>query len=162
MKAILRPLKKSDWNSASKIYAEGIATGIATFETEVPSWEIWDKKYLQDCRLVAAYNGQIVGFAVLSLVSHRQVYRGVAEVSVYVGENFQRQKVGYQLLDEIVKHSENKGFWTLHASVFTENIASLELHKKCGFRVVGIKERIGKLNGKWHDNYFLERRSSKF
>ena len=161
MNIIIRAFKKQDWNSVSRIYSEGIATGIATFETEVPSWEGWNNKFLSECRLVSELDGKVVGFAVLSLVSQREVYRGVAEVTIYVDSQYQKRSIGQQLLSELILSSEESGFWTLHATVFTENEASIALHKKCGFRVVGIKERIGNINGKWHDNYLLERRSLK-
>lgn len=161
MKVEIRRFNNQDWQAVARIYAQGMATGIATFETVVPSFEIWNKKFLTECRLVAELAGSLVGFAVLSLVSQREVYRGVAEVTIYVDSHYQNQSIGHQLLNELIKSSEESGFWTLHATVFIENEASLALHKKCGFRVVGIKERIGNINGKWHDNYLLERRSLK-
>jgi len=159
MKIVVRQLIKEDWTSVSKIYADGIATGIATFETEVSDWETWNIKYVDSCRIVATRNTNVVGFAVLSLVSQRDVYLGVAEVTVYVDENFKGKGIGKTLLEELIKQSETNGFWTLQAGIFSENIPSINLHKKCGFRVVGVKEKIGQLNKKWHNNYFLERRS---
>ena len=156
---MIRPLKRSDWDAVSKIYGIGISTGIATFETEVPSWEAWDRKYLSHCRLVAEREGTVIGFAVLSKVSDREVYDGVAEVSVYVGETHRRSGIGKMLLNHLIAQSESHGFWSLQAGIFPENKASIKLHESCGFRVVGIKERIGKLNGVWHDNVFMERRS---
>ncbi len=156
-----RPLVKKDWDSVSKIYAQGIATGIATFETEVSDWKQWSEKYLRSCRIVAIDDGMVVGFATLAKVSPRKVYRGVAEVTVYVDINYRRRQIGEVLLRQLIRESEAHGFWTLQAGIFSENQASIELHKKCGFRVVGIREKIGRLNGKWHDNYFLERRSIK-
>ncbi|GAA3573132.1 N-acetyltransferase family protein [Snuella lapsa] len=160
MKAIrLRPLDKNDWYSVSKIYSEGIATGIATFETEYPSWEQWNNKYLSHGRLVAVLNDAVIGFAVLAAVSKRIVYKGVAEVSVYVSEAFRGQHVGERLLKMLIRESEANGIWTLQASVFSENKASINLHLKCGFRMVGVREKIGKLKGTWYDNLLLERRS---
>jgi phosphinothricin acetyltransferase len=159
MEIAVRPFVKEDWSLVSKIYEDGISTGIATFETEVPDYETWNKKYIESCRIVATQNEKIVGFAVLSLVSHRYVYRGVAEVTLYVDKDYRGNGIGKILLIELINQSEAKGFWTLHASIFSENLASINLHKKCGFRIVGIKEKIGQLNGKWHDNHFLERRS---
>lgn len=156
----LRPLSKSDWNSVSKIYADGIATGLATFETEVPNWETWDNKYIKTCRLVAKVDNLIVGFAVLSNVSKRNVYKGVAEVSVYVANNYKGRKIGKILLKKLIEESENNGFWTLQAGIFSENIPSINLHKKCGFRIVGVREKIGQLNGRWHDVQLMEKRSS--
>ena len=159
MNVILKPLAKEHWASVSKIYAEGISTGIATFETEVPSWDYWNNKYISACRSVALIHEKVVGFSVLSQVSARMVYKGVAEVSVYVDEAYRGNHIGEALLNQLIKDSEAHGFWTLQAGIFSENIASIELHKKCGFRIIGIREKIGQLNGKWHDNHFLERRS---
>ena len=161
MEIVVRPLIKQDWDSVSKIYADGLATGLATFETEIPDWEIWNSKYVDSCRIVATLNEKVVGFAVISLVSRREVYKGVAEVIVYVDKDFKRQNIGEILLRELIKESEKHGFWTLQAAIFSENIASINLHKKCGFRVVGVRKKIGKLNGKWYDNHFLEKRSNK-
>ncbi|MCK0107735.1 N-acetyltransferase family protein [Flavobacteriaceae bacterium S0825] len=161
MKLEIRAFNKQDWASVSKIYAEGIATGVATFETEAPSFNVWDNKFIKQCRLVAEVNSKVVGFAVLSQVSKREVYKGVAEVTVYVAANERGKGIGKRLLETLVIESEKKGFWTLQAGIFSANKASIELHKKCGFRVVGIREKIGKRDGKWHDNHFLERRSNK-
>ena len=161
MGIVVRTLKKEDWNSVSKIYKEGISTGIATFETEVPNWDTWNDKYVESCRLVAVQDNNVVGFAVLSLVSLRNVYRGVAEVTVYVAKDFQGIGIGKNLLEKLIIQSEIYGFWTLQAGIFSVNISSINLHIKYGFRVVGIKEKIGQLNGKWHDNHLLERRSKK-
>jgi phosphinothricin acetyltransferase len=155
----LRLLTKEDWISVSRIYAEGIATGIATFETEVPSWNAWHKKFVKDCRLIAEINNEVIGFAMLSLMSKRKVYKGVAEVSIYVSESYRGKGIGKNLLEGLIVESENIGFWTLQAGIFIENKASITLHKRCGFRVVGIREKIGHLNGIWHDNVLLERRT---
>ncbi len=160
MEIVVRELLKTDWNAVSKIYAEGIATGIATFETEVPEWELWNEKYINVCRFVAELNNEVVGFTVLSQVSIRKVYKGVAEVSVYVSTNHRGHKIGETLLKQLINASEYHGFWTLQANIFSENTASINLHKKCGFRIVGIREKIGMLHGKWHDNHLLERRSN--
>ncbi len=155
----LRPLRKEDFRAVSNIYAEGVATGIATFETEIPDWPTWDEKYIDSCRIVASIHTNVIGFAVLSQVSKRNVYMGVAEVSVYVSDQQKGRGVGEILLNELIKESEANGFWTLQAGIFSENIASINLHQKCGFRIVGIRKEIGKLNGKWYDNHVLERRS---
>ena len=160
MEIVVRPLVKTDWEAISRINAEGIATGIATFETRVPNWELWNDKYIKPCRIVAEINGVVAGFAVLSQVSKREVYQGVAEVSVYVSEQYRGNHIGETLLKQLIKESEQYGFWTLQAAIFSENIASIRLHEKCGFRVVGVREKIGILHGKWHDNYLLERRSN--
>ena len=159
MQLTFRPLLRSDWEEISKIYAEGIATGIATFETDIPDWEQWNEKYISSCRIVAEQDDVILGFAVLSKVSTRAVYRGVAEVSLYVTEKYRGQGVGKKLLLELIRQSEIHGFWTLQAGIFSENLVSIKLHEQCGFRIVGIKEKIGRRNGKWYDNHFLERRS---
>jgi phosphinothricin acetyltransferase len=159
MEIVVRELLNTDWNAVSNIYAEGVATGIATFETEVPKWKLWNEKYIEHSRIVAELNNEVVGFAVLSQVSKRKVYKGVAEVSVYVSTNHRGHKIGETLLKQLILESETHGFWTLQANIFSENIASINLHKKCGFRMVGIREKIGMLHGKWHDNHLLERRS---
>ena len=161
MKLKIRKFKKQDWASVSRIYKEGIATGISTFETEVPSFNVWDKKFIKNCRLVAEAKDEVVGFAVLSQVSKRSVYKGVAEVTVYVSENHRGKGIGKQVLIALIDESENQGFWTLQAGIFSSNEASIKLHESCGFRIVGRREKIGKLHGVWYDNVLLERRSEK-
>ena len=155
----IRNFNKQDWASVAKIYAEGIATGIATFETEVPSFGIWDEKFIEECRLIAESNGEIAGFAVLSQVSKRKVYKGVAEVTIYIAESQRGKGIGKQLLNTLILESEKEGFWSLQAGIFSENVPSIELHESCGFRTVGIRDKIGKRNGVWHDNVLMERRS---
>lgn len=142
------------------IYLEGIATGNATFETDAPGWEEWDSKHLRDARLVAEADGKVVGWAALTPVSSRCVYAGVAELSIYVASTIRGKGVGKALLGELIRESEAKGFWTLQTGIFPENKASLALHEKCGFRIVGRRERIGKMNNRWRDVIFLERRST--
>ena len=141
------------------VYLEGVETGDATFETRAPDWARWDASHVAACRLVALSEGRVAGWAALSSVSAREVYRGVAEVSVYVGGEFRGRGVGRALLEALVKESEAEGFWTLQASVFPENVASVVLHKRCGFREVGRRERVGRLRGRWRDTILLERRS---
>lgn len=162
MNASIRIFEEKDWTSVSEIYAQGIATGIATFETKVPSYDVWNEKFIKTCRLVAVDGNQVVGFAVLSQVSKREVYKGVAEVTIYITESQRGKGIGKQLLDALVIESENEGIWTLQAGILSLNDASIELHKKCGFRIVGLREKIGKRNGVWHDNMLMERRSKKF
>jgi len=162
MNASIRTFEEKYWTSVSEIYAQGIATGIATFETKVPSYDVWNEKFIKTCRLVAVDGNQVVGFAVLSQVSKREVYKGVAEVTIYITESQRGKGIGKQLLDALVIESENEGFWTLQAGIFSLNHASIELHKKCGFRIVGLREKIGKRNSIWHDNVLMERRSKKF
>lgn len=161
MNILIRAFKDEDFKDVQKIYAEGIATGMATFETEAPTFKLWNDKFIETCQLVAELDGNIVGFAVLSQVSKRQVYKGVAEVTIYITENEREKGIGNKLLQVLVEKSEKEGFWTLQAGIFSVNKPSIELHKKCGFRVVGIREKIGKRDGKWHDNHLLERRSNK-
>jgi L-amino acid N-acyltransferase YncA len=147
------------WPEVRAVYAEGLATGDATFETEPPDWARWDDSHLGACRLVALSGGRVAGWAALGHVSARKVYAGVAEVSVYVGTAFRGQGVGHVLLEALVCESESENIWTLQASIFPENVASVALHKSCGFREVGRRERVGRLRGRWRDTILLERRS---
>lgn len=159
MKVIIEAMGPGDWDAVKAIYREGIATGQATFETEMPAWETWDGEHLPVCRLVARGEGGVVGWAALAPVSGRCVYGGVAEVSVYVVETARGQGVGKMLLQALVAASEQNEFWTLQAGIFPENEASLALHRACGFRVVGRRERLGQLHGAWRDVILMERRS---
>jgi len=154
-------MKREDWEQVSKIYKEGIKTGNATFETDVPSWEPWILKHLPCCNLVARRKNKILGWAAVSPTSSREVYSGVAEVSIYVSKECKRTGVGLALLKELIELSEDNGIWTLQAGIFSENKASINLHKKCGFKIVGIRERIGKMDGIWRDVVLMERRSKK-
>jgi phosphinothricin acetyltransferase len=156
---MIRPLDAGDWPAVRAIYAEGIATGNATFEQEPPAWEAWDRSHLATCRLVAEHDGRVVGWAALSPVSDRCVYGGVAEVSVYVAEVARGHGVGRALLQALVEESEREGLWTLQAGVFPENLASVRVHEQCGFRVVGRREKLGRLRDRWRDVLLLERRS---
>ena len=148
-----------DWAEVKAIYLEGIATGHATFEVDAPSWEEWDDGHLRFARLVARDGQRISGWAALSPVSRRQAYDGVAEVSVYVAANDRNGGVGRALLEALITESEQNGIWMLQAVVFPENGATIALHLRCGFREVGRRERIGKVNGEWRDTILLERRS---
>jgi len=156
----LRPMTAADWPAVRRIYEEGIATRLATFETEAPDWEKWDTSHRPDCRFVAVYDGEVAGWAALSLVSARHVYRGVAEVSIYIAEFAQGKGVGKYLLQSLIQASEEAGIWTLQAALFPENTASKGLHESCGFRVIGRRERIAQLDGEWRDTIILERRST--
>ncbi len=156
----ITPMEATDWPSVSEIYREGIASGNATFEIEVPDWETWDSRHLAACRLVARV-AAVVGWAALSPVSSRAVYAGVAEVSIYVAAASQGCGTGKALLLRLIDGSERSGIWTLQAGVFPENVASIALHKGCGFREVGVRRRPGRLGGVWRDVVLLERRSSK-
>jgi len=159
VKLHLRSLTEADWGLVRAIYLDGIASGHATFETGAPDWEEWDSAHLPTPRLVAISGETIVGWAALNAVSKRSVYSGVAEVSVYVDKDSRGAGVGRALLDMLVSESELSGFWTLQASIFPENTASLRLHAGSGFRVVGTRQKIGRLNGIWRDTLLLERRS---
>ena len=159
MEKEIRELVDADWESVRSIYLAGIATGQATFETESPTWEDWNNAHLPAPRLVATANAMIVGWAALSPVSRRLVYAGVAEVSVYVHEAMRGRGVGALLLETLVKESEKNGIWTLQASIFPENAASISLHNSFGFREVGTRQRIGKMKGVWRDTVLFERRS---
>jgi len=152
-------MNSEDWDAVSRIYKLGIDTGIATFETQIPSWKKWDLSHMQTCRITAWFDNRIAGWAALSPVSDRCVYGGVAEVSVYVDPSYSKKGVGTQLLKCIVTNSEKEGIWTLQAGVFRENEASIQLHKKVGFREIGYREKVGKLNNVWHDNVIMEKRS---
>lgn len=152
-------IKPEDWEAVSKIYKLGVETGIATFETEIPSWLNWDKSHLKKCRFAAWSDNQLVGWAALSMVSERCVYGGVAEVSVYVDTNYLGNGIGTKLLQSLIIESESEGFWTLQSGIFRENEASIQMHKKLGFREIGYREKIGKKDGVWVDNVILERRS---
>lgn len=157
----VEPMTESDWPAVSAIYEAGIATGHATFQTEAPVWEAWDRGHLPTCRLVARDdNGGVLGWAALSPVSSRPVYAGVAEVSVYVAATARGRGIGRLLLEALIDRSEADGRWTLQAGIFPENVASLALHESCGFRVVGRRERIGRHHGRWRDVLLLERRSA--
>jgi L-amino acid N-acyltransferase YncA len=155
---IVRELRAEDWPAVRAIYEDGIRSG-ATFETEAPSWDAWDAAH-PELRLVAERDGVVVGWAALSPYSSRRCYRGVGDVSVYVGEAARGTGVGRLLLEELVERSEEAGYWTLSAGVFPENDVSLRLHQGCGFRVIGVRERLAELNGVWRDAVWLERRST--
>jgi L-amino acid N-acyltransferase YncA len=159
MEITVEEMRAEDWERVRAIYLEGIATGDATFETDAPEFDEWSAAHLCACRLVARIDGEIVGWAALSPVSSRCVYEGVAEVSVYVGEKARGRGVGRKLLSSLVSESEGNNLWTLQAGVLAENGASIRLHESCGFRVVGKRERLGKLKGVWRDVVLLERRS---
>jgi len=147
------------WPDVARIYAEGIATGNATFETDVPSWERWDTGHLREHRFVALGNGAVVGWAAVGPVSDRCVYGGVVENSVYVAEDARGRGVGRVLLEALVASTEAAGIWTIQTGIFPENEASVALHRRVGFEIVGRRRRLGKLHGIWRDVLFLERRS---
>jgi L-amino acid N-acyltransferase YncA len=157
----IRALAAEDWQFVRSIYLAGIATGQATFETQAPSWERWNSAHLPAPRLVAISSERIVGWSALTPVSTRPVYAGVAEVNVYVAREWHGRGIGRALLEALVNESEKIGIWTLQASIFPENVSSISLHRFCGFREVGTRERIGKMNAVWRDTILLERRSKR-
>src|SRR5580693_7144813 len=155
--AVVSEMTSQDWNAVRAIYLEGIKTGNATFEESAPEWEKWDAGHLKACRFVARLGSEILGWAALSPVSGRCVYAGVAEVSVYVAEKARGRRIGSSLLDALVGASERQGIWTLQAGIFPENVSSIELHKRTGFRIVGTREKLGCMNGRWRDVILMER-----
>jgi len=156
----IEEMKIADWPQIAAIYSAGIKTGLATFQSEAPSWENWDHDHIDTCRVVARSGAKILGWAALTPASDRCVYAGVAEVSVYVSNTAKGQGVGTSLLKELIRQSEENGFWTLQAGIIEDNTASRALHKKCGFREIGVREKIGQMpGGQWRDVVLMERRS---
>ncbi|MCK0144500.1 N-acetyltransferase family protein [Arenibacter sp. F26102] len=156
----IRKMTNSDWPRVAQIYQEGMDTGFATFEKEVPTFHMWDAAHLKIGRLVAASGETILGWAALSPVSSRCVYGGVAEVSIYIAQENRGQGLGKLLMQQLIVESEKAGFWTLQSGIFPENKGSVELHLKMGFRFIGKRERIGKRDNVWKDNLLFERRSA--
>jgi phosphinothricin acetyltransferase len=151
-------MRPDDWPAVREIYAAGIATGNATFEIEPPDWERWDASHLGGHRFVARRHGRVVGWVALAPVSDRCAYAGVAEDSVYVSDDARGQGIGRQLLDAVIRSADAADIWTIQTGIFPENAVSIELHRRCGFRVVGVRERLGRLAGSWRDVVFMERR----
>jgi phosphinothricin acetyltransferase len=161
MSFTIREMTPEDWGQVSAIYLEGIVTGNSTFETEVPSYEQWAAKHIRGCSIVACNGSLVVGWGALSPYSGRQVYSGVAEASIYIGQKHRGMGIGTLLLRSLIELSEDRGFWTLQAGVFPENPASVAICKKLGFREVGVRRRLGRMNGAWRDVLLLERRSER-
>ncbi len=157
----IQQLTEQHWPEVSAIYASGLASGNAHFSNLVPEWDEWDVEHVKNCRLVAIENNEVLGWAAITAISDRCVFAGVAEVSVYVAEKTRGKGIGKKLLAELVKQSEANNYWTLEARIFAENLASIKIHQANGFRIVGRRERIGKMNGVWRDTVLLERRSNK-
>jgi L-amino acid N-acyltransferase YncA len=155
----IEPLAAGDWPAVRAIYEAGIATGNATFETAAPDWPAWDAGHLADHRLVARQDGRVLGWTALAPVSDRCAYAGVAEDSIYVAGDAQGRGIGRALLRAVLASAERGGIWTVQTGIFPENQASVRLHQACGFRVVGVRERLGQLHGRWRDVVLLERRS---
>ncbi len=158
---VIRNMLAADWSAVKTIYAEGIATGNATFETSPPQWSVWDTAHRTDCRFVAEEEGLVCGWAALTPVSGRCVYAGVADISIYIAGAHRGKGLGALLLAQLVEASEQAGLWTLQAGIFPENVGSLRLHEQAGFQLVGRRERIGQMQGVWRDTVLLERRSKK-
>ncbi len=154
-------MQAADWQFVKQIYEEGIATGNSTFQTFAPEWDEWNISHLEHSRGVAKEGDNILGWAALTPVSGRCVYAGVAEVSVYVSDKARGKGLGKQLLQKLIEESEANNLWTLQAGIFPENIPSIKIHEDCGFRIIGKREKIGKMNGSWRDTILLERRSNK-
>lgn len=157
----IRQMAASDWPTVSEIYAQGIETGFATFETELPSYNTWNKNHIATCRFVAEKSEKVAAWAALSPVSGRCVYGGIGEVSVYVGKKYRGMGIGKLLMKHLILESEKQGLWTLQAGIFPENKGSIKLHEIVGFRKIGFREKVGKLHGEWKDNLLFERRSKK-
>lgn len=156
---VIRAMQENDWESVAQIYQEGMDTDMATFETQVPSWEKWNLGHLKVCRLVVEQDHKVVAWAALSPVSTRAVYAGVAELSIYVATESKGKGFGSILMGRVIEESERVGIWTLQSSIFSENTISIHLHQKSGFRIVGYRERIAQRNGIWRNTHILERRS---
>ncbi|MDF2843489.1 MAG: sortase-like acyltransferase [Herbinix sp.] len=157
----IEKMHPEDWPQVSEIYLTGIRTGIATFQSDVPTWEEWNKSHSENCRFVARSGNAILGWIALTPISGRCVYAGVAEVSIYISEESRNQGVGTELLAELIWRSEEAGYWTLQAAIIKDNIASRELFRKCGFREIGFREKLGKMaDGKWYDVVMVEKRST--
>jgi L-amino acid N-acyltransferase YncA len=155
---LVRPLDPDDYPAVAGVFAEGIATGLATFETSVPTWEEWDAAHLREHRFVSELDGEVVGWVAVVPYSRRAVYRGVGEESVYVAERARGRGVGRALLEAVIESARDGGLWTLQAGIFPDNLPSLELHRRLGFREIGVRERIGQLDGVWRDVTLLELR----
>lgn len=156
---MIREMTARDSIRVLEIYKMGIDTRTATFESEVPSWKDWDNKHLANSRFVYIENDMILGWAALSAVSARPAYKGVAEISIYIDADFRAKGIGSKLMKKVIDSSEEHGIWTINSSVFPENIATLKLHEKFGFRIIGTKEKVARLDGKWRNTILLERRS---
>lgn len=157
----IAPLLLHHWDEIRFIYQKGLETGDATFETSIPDWDSWNSAYLPCCRLVICHNKMVAGWAALSKVSQRCIYQGVAEVSIYIHPEFHGLGLGNVLLRQLIAKSEKNSIWTLQAGIFPENKASIRLHEKNGFRIIGIREKIGKMSNRWRDVVLMERRSKK-
>lgn len=158
----IEKMKKDQWNRIEDIYSRGLNTGKASFMHKPPTWEQWDETHLHCCRLIIKNNENILGWTALSPISSRECYSGVAEVSIYIDENSRKAGLGKKLLNALIQESEREGIWTLQSKILDENTQSLSLHIKCGFRIIGIREKMGRtISGEWKNVYLVERRSKK-
>ncbi|WP_312824671.1 N-acetyltransferase family protein [Epilithonimonas sp.] len=155
----IKSITKDNFPEVMEIYRQGLETQIATFQNDTPIWENWDKGHLDFCRISIFDNNKMLGWTALTPVSSRCVYAGVAEVSIYIAKEERGKGIGKIVLTELIRQSEKNGIWTLQSGIFAENESSIKLHEKCGFRIVGYREKIGKKNGVWKDNVLMERRS---
>jgi phosphinothricin acetyltransferase len=156
----IREMRKSDWEYVSNIYTQSLIEGKATFQTKCPDYETWDRNHLTDCRFVMVTGETVIGFCTLGATSARDVYRGVVEVSIYFDSEYRGLGLGSRLLKYLCKESEKKGYWCLYVAIFSINKASIHIHKKCGFREIGYREKIAKDRfGKWQNTTLLERRN---
>lgn len=161
MEVKIRSMNNSDWNNVASIYEESIADASATFRSILPTFEEWNASHLKTCRLIAECNNKVAGFAAITKTSGMPAFDGVVELSIYIARKYKRQGIGRLLLNALISESEKNGFWTLQSNIFEENVGSIELHKKCGFRIIGKRERVARDKfGKWRTNVLMERRSN--
>jgi Sortase and related acyltransferases len=157
---MIRMMTENDWDSVVRIYNQSLQKGDVTFETGCLKYEDWDAGHIKECRFVYELDGQVVGYTMIAPTSKREAYKGVAELSIFVDEKYLRKGIGTKLLKRLCEETEKCGYWTLYAAIFSVNIASIELHKKCGFRIIGYRENIAKDRfGKWQSTTIIERRN---
>lgn len=156
----IQPLLPNHWQAVKTIYQRGIATGNATFQTSAPAtWELWDQGHLLHSRFVAGIGEKVIGWAALSPTSARECYKGVCELSIYIDSGYRGKGIGNLLMAALIESSEINGVWSLYSSTFPENLASMSLQKKFGFREIGYREKIAQINGVWRNTVLLERRN---
>lgn len=157
---MIREMKKSDWKEMMDIYEQSLEKGNVTFTTDKPSYEEWDEAHIKECRFVYELDGNVVGYTMIAPTSKREPYRGVVELSIFVDKKYLRKGIGTDLLTTLCSETEKRGYWTLYSAIFSVNTASIELHKKCGFRVIGTRENIAKDRfGNWQSTTIMERRN---
>lgn len=157
---MIREMKESDWDEMMEIYEQSLKKGDVTFRTECPSYEEWDKSHIKECRLVYEKDGRIIGYTMIAPTSSRDSYRGVVEVSIFVDEKHCKKGIGTQLLSKLMELAREEGYWTLYSAIFSVNEGSIKLHEKCGFRVIGTREKIAKDKfGNWQSTTIMEWRN---